>query len=196
MKLAFSTSPIEQSETQSTALLNITKAIKAHEGVHVTLRWTRDDEDAEAGWDDTGLMVDITDARDMKAAANIITSLDKAMDELKLWGVTPLQFMRAMEKGGKDTPPAVHVVIHGGEQLGADDLSKVSDQWRPVGFDGVQVNGVDEADGKSSIKGRMIKLLSDADKAAAVGKWFAEGQQVEKVPGSDKPTFVPQSAYK
>ncbi len=191
MKLAFSTHPINQ---DGTACLEVTKAIKTHEGVSVNLMWHQEDGE----WVPGGFTVRLTRAADMKAASNIIVSLDKAMDELKLWAASPLEWMRKMEKGGTDTAPAIHVVIHGGEQLCADDLSKIKDQWRPAGFDAadVLVNAVDEDDAKSTIKGRMIKLLSDADKAAAVGKWFAAGQCIEQVPTSAKPTFVPQSAYK
>lgn len=184
MKLAFITHPVTKTE----CVVSIAKAIRDHDPVSIDFTWERNGDDwVFNGWVVTGELMFV------KASANLLHHVDRFLTENGMLKVcTPELLMKKLEDNKCE-----HVVIHGGEQLLAGDVAKVTDQYRPSDFEhDVLVNAVDADDAASTIKGRMLKILKDEeDKAEAVGKWFANGKKIEKVPGKEKPQFIAQSDY-
>jgi len=184
MKLAFVTHPV----TSDTCTVSIVKAISQHDPVAVVLTWNRNGK----MWSPAGWAVTCDKQAFIKAAGNLLHYVDKFFSENKLWGQGPEHLMLAMEKAEFS-----QVVIHGGEQMSTEELAKVKDQYAPVGTDDIVVNADDEADAKSTIRGRMMKLLKeDETRAEEVGKWFAAKQPIKKIEAAERPAVVHQKEYR
>jgi len=187
MKLVFSTAPV----TDDTCEVLIAKDIKQHDPVVVAFKWTKSGPRAKT-WLSNGFEVRADGHSYIKGGANLLHSVDRFFLDNKLYGCSPEKLMKALEDSKMK-----QVVFVGQEQISIEDIEKLKDQYRPVGFEGVQIGAVDKEDATSTIRGRMMKILKeDKDKAAAVGKWFADGQTVEKIESdTERPIFVPQSEY-
>ncbi len=188
MKLAFITHPIDNEGPIKTCAISLVKDIKVHEGQSVCMQWQ---STKGKPWEPTGFSVLADNHSDIKPAANLLASVDKLFIELKLYDCSPEELMHKMEKAGSE-----QVVIHGGEQISVEDVSKVKAQYHPDGLPDVLVNAVDEADAKSTIKGRLIKLLSaEPKRGVEIGAWFAGGEQVVKSASTDEILVVYQRDY-
>ena len=189
MKLVFSTVPVAAEGCE----VLLAKDIKQHDPIVVAFKWAKRTVGRSKVWVAEGFEVRTKDVHTyIKAGANLLHSVDRFFLENKLYGCSPEKLMKALEDSKMK-----QVIFVGQEQVLVEDIEKIKDQYRPVGFEGVQIGAVDLEDATSTIRGRMMKVLKeDATKAAAVGKWFADGQLVEKVESqTERPVFVPQSEY-
>jgi hypothetical protein len=182
VKIAFITAPV--SDTHCTVAL--VKAIKEHDPISIVFEWLKvNGAWVLSDWRAAGAVAHV------KLASNLMYHVDKFLASGKNLADTPEKLMLALEKAGYE-----QIVVVAGTQVSTAEVQGTKEQWKPVEFDGVLVSATDEADAKSTIRGRMLKILKDEpERAAAVGAWFAQAQPIAKVSGAALVEFTHQRDY-